>query len=73
MIHLTFGNCDGRPLCHCHRGAHQAIGDCFLALTHASVSLLDSDELCIGCRLQLDDGSEGVPLAEPSSPARQVA
>jgi hypothetical protein len=77
MIHLTFGTCDGRPLCHCHRGAHQAMGDCFLALSHASASLLASDELCIGCRLQLDDrplgGSGRMPAHSCGDSRRQRA
>lgn len=55
MIHLTLGSSDGRPLCHCHRPAHQAMGDVFLALVHASASLLSSEELCLACRMQLEE------------------
>ena len=68
MIHLTLGRGNGPPLCHCHRSAHQAMGDCFLALAHASVSLLCSEELCPACRLQLDDRPAGIPLVTPLAP-----
>ena len=55
MIHLTHtGSSGGRPLCNCHRAAHQAMGDSFLAVIYASVSLLKSDELCLACRSVLD-------------------
>ena len=65
MVHLTLGSSEDRPLCHCHRPAHQAMGDSFLALAHASISLLCSDEVCAACRLQLDDQPKGGSAPTP--------
>lgn len=59
MIHLTHsGSCGGRPMCNCHRVAHQAMGDSFLAAIYASPGLLESDELCLACRTVLESWNE---------------
>ena len=51
MIHLTqTGNNAGHPLCNCHRAAHKAMGDLFVAVRNAPDSLLDSEDLCLGCK-----------------------
>jgi len=67
MIHLTHsGSSFGRPLCNCHRASHQAMGDSFLAVVHASPSLLESDELCLACRSVLDCWEKDTDIYSPT-------
>ena len=67
MIHLTHsGSCGSRPLCNCHRAAHQALGDSFLAVVYASSSLLESDELCLACRSALDGWNDALEINTPA-------
>jgi hypothetical protein len=59
MIHLTHtGYNAGRPLCNCHKSAHKAMGDTFIACLHASVDLLQSDALCLACKAVLENGAD---------------
>lgn len=55
MIHLTkSGRNDGRAFCNCHKGAHKAMGDLFVAARNAPDSLLESPDLCLGCKVVLE-------------------
>lgn len=67
MIHLTHsGSSGGRPLCNCHRAAHQAMGDSFLAMVYASSSLMESDELCLACRSILEGWKDSREINSPA-------
>lgn len=67
MIHLTHsGSSGGRPLCNCHRAAHQAMGDSFLAVVYASSSLMESDELCLACRSILEGWKDAREINSPA-------
>ena len=63
MIHLTHtGHHAGRPLCNCHKAAHQAMGDTFVASLHAPPEVLQSDELCLACKAIIESRADD-PLA----------
>ena len=63
MIHLTHtGFNAGRPLCSCHKAAHKAMGDEFIAALHAPAEVLNSDQLCLACKAVFDHRAEETDL-----------